>query len=175
MRSLRSIRGSAAWFPTLTPICLAESRPSGAESRSASRPSSTSASGLSSGCVPGRTSSTGYCCASSAQRDALRVRNPRLHNDQSPTLLPDLILDRCRPLVKFDSGAARRDPACPRHATKTARGGVNNDDMQRIWAQLPHRFYTTIATPTGPHPNEQPVDRLCWAASGEHWLDRHCW
>jgi hypothetical protein len=52
------------------------------------------------------------------QRRALRVQDPRLHDDQSPALLPDLILDHRRPLVEFHSGAARRDPACPRHAKK---------------------------------------------------------
>jgi hypothetical protein len=34
---------------------------------------------------------------------------------------PDLILGRCRPLVEFHSGAARRDPACPRHAKNRQR------------------------------------------------------
>jgi hypothetical protein len=41
-----------------------------------------------------------------------------LSNHQSPALLLDLILGRYRPLVEFHSGAARRDPACPRHAQK---------------------------------------------------------
>ena len=50
------------------------------------------------------------------QRAALRIQDPRLHDDQSPALLPDLIFGCCRPLVEFHSGAARRDPACPRHA-----------------------------------------------------------
>ena len=35
--------------------------------------------------------------------------------------LPDLILDRCRPLVEFHSGAARRDPARQRHAKKNSQ------------------------------------------------------
>jgi hypothetical protein len=52
------------------------------------------------------------------QRAALRIQDPRLHDDQSPALLPDLILDRWRPLVEFQSGAARRDPACPGHTKK---------------------------------------------------------
>ena len=52
------------------------------------------------------------------QRAALRIQDPRLHDDQSAALLPDLIFGRCRPLVEFRSGAPRRDPACPRHALK---------------------------------------------------------
>jgi hypothetical protein len=50
------------------------------------------------------------------QRAALRVQDPRLHDDQSPTLLPDLTLDRCWPPAEFHSGVPRRDPACPRDA-----------------------------------------------------------
>ena len=36
-------------------------------------------------------------------------------------LLPDLILDHRRPLLELHSGAARRDPACPRHAKNTQK------------------------------------------------------
>jgi hypothetical protein len=49
---------------------------------------------------------------------AIAVDDPRLHDDQSPALLPDLIFGRCRPLVDFHSGAPRRDLACPRYAQK---------------------------------------------------------
>jgi hypothetical protein len=35
--------------------------------------------------------------------------------NQSPALLPDMIRGRRRPLAKFHCGAARHDPARPRH------------------------------------------------------------
>jgi hypothetical protein len=38
--------------------------------------------------------------------------------------------------VEFHSGAARRDPACPRHAKKTPRNGTNDYDVQRIWLRF---------------------------------------
>jgi transposase len=70
---------TAAWFPTSTPIRAAESSRSEAASRSSSRPSSKSASGRSSGCLPGRTSSGGYCCVLSVSAGCT------MHPKLSPT------------------------------------------------------------------------------------------
>jgi hypothetical protein len=57
-------------------------------------------------------------CNRAYQRAALRIQDPRLHDDQSPALLPNLIFGRCRPRVGFHSGASRRYPACPRHVQR---------------------------------------------------------
>jgi hypothetical protein len=91
------------------------------------------------------------------QRAALRIQDPRLHDDQSPALPPDLIFGRCRPLVEFHSGAPRRDSTCPRHAQnrlerhKSLRHTANR-------APFPNHSYTIISASDNSQQNPQPVE-----------------
>ena len=65
--------------PNINPNPRGGSSRSGAASRSSSRPFSKNASGRSSGCLPGRTSSGGYCCALSGSAGCTT------HSRPSPT------------------------------------------------------------------------------------------
>jgi len=65
--------------PNINPNLRGGKQPRRGRSRSSSRPSSKSASGRSSGCLPGRTSSAGYCCALSGSAGCTT------HSRPSPT------------------------------------------------------------------------------------------
>src|SRR5208337_3327393 len=109
---------TAAWFPTSTPIRAAESSRSGAKADlRAGHFQRTLLDDRAGVCLGGQVPAA-TAALRAHQWAALRIQDPRLHDDQSPALLLDLIFRRCWPLVEFHSGAARRDPACPLHAQK---------------------------------------------------------
>ena len=97
--------------PNINPNPRGGKRRSEAASRSSNPPSSKSASRRSSVCSPGKTNSGACFFASTHQRGALRVQDPRLYDGKSSPLLPELIFLRW-----LDFIPARREPACPLQA-----------------------------------------------------------